>query len=628
MKTTSLVSLVALSLGVLHSGCAGQTPEDQDGAPGRVPELRSDVAGPKVKLIALTAIDRDEAPALGELAGRFGTTPAGDLDSGTGEGAGMEAFLDGAGALVADASRLDARAIDAARPLVHAASQAGIPLILENVTDPAPMAALVGVGFEAELALVEPSRGQPRSQITLFGDTAVTGTDTGEPVSRPGSSEPHEEEITARLVERLENPPMMLASATVGDYAPGTYWSYLVKRSTVYTWCPDNSSCPTGTQTATMDVQFQLQLVASKTPSAKFLVVSDAGAGMNPGSLTANYGGDLATNGRRAWFQEGVEVSIVPTGTSLSSYSHQPTTANQQNQYSVSNGCSFGGGLSGDGPSATFSCNLGTSSTQSVSDFTIFDNAAGLTSKWNYNMSYAPGYGAVQGSAYDSFDDLLDGVWTGALRDVPALAKSNLDPFFEVVYQADAGFTGTVPVTLSYTQSLRDTWTAPHFFWVDPYSTLKTATIPLSFTVDFDQVNVDHVPLVAKHSLKCLGIDGGSTATGAAVLQATCSGVQSQHFEMVNTPDLDGYKWIKPQHDGLCLTVSGGATTNGTAIIQKTCDPSKDHQRFLLVDSGNGYSYLKAKHSNKCIRVDAASTADGAAAVQWTCNGADDHRFR
>ncbi|MFT3769117.1 MAG: RICIN domain-containing protein [Minicystis sp.] len=686
-RTRVFTSLVPLALGLLPAACAPGATETAADADPTVETAPTDAPAKKITLVALTPISRDRAPMLSHLADRFALVDAGEaaerLGTATGQ-ARIDALLEGASALVADVEQLGARDLAAIRPLADAAAEAGVPLVLENIASPDRMAALVGLGFKADGALVESWDKARKSTITLLGKADVTresaadqatiervqraeiglgywemsgeereaiarklgkdsidlAADVDEAIARrdealaaPGEARPSPERVEAspddlaeqvaeRLVARVENPPLKPMSLSTSTYPIGTYKSYVVQRPSIYTWQPAALL-----QTATMDIQFKVELVASSATGRKYMVVSDAGSGFNPGTMLWD------GTEERGYFQDSLEIKVDHSDPALTSYAHQPLTQNESNTYTVSNGCSFGGSLGVDGPETSFSCSMSGASSTTTSDFSPIDLSAGLTTRWNFRMSYAPSAGAVGGGVYNEWDDLVD-PWTGFLRNVPNLAKSNFDPQFETIYWADSQFANTVPLSLQYKQTVRTTWVDWYLFVVKAHTQTLSQTINLSLAADFSRVSTDQawVTLTAKHSSKCIDVQSASTASGAPVVQESCTEANDQLVEFVKTIDQDGYYLFKPKHSlayNMCLTVADASTAEGASLVQAPCLASgNDNQKFKLVASGGNYYYLQAKHSGKCLTVSGASLSSGAPIVQQTCANTENQRFK
>lgn len=660
LSTRVVTFLMPVLVGVLPA-CTLAVPETLDGDGGGAPDVveASDVASSEVTLVALTPISRDRSPMLSHLSERFSVidveAAAERLAAAKGP-ADLEAAFPRGTTLVADVAALDERALDAIRPLADAAADVGVPLVLENVDAPERMASLVGLGFKTEGAIVEPSDRAQSFSITLLGDADTnveTSSDHGQlerlqgaradvaagPREDSGSKEddpaaglsiegidatPEElaEQVGDKLVERVMNPPMQVKSINPSEYPIGTFKSYLVKRASVLTWKPKDSY----SQTATMDVQFKVDLLASNgAEQGKFVVVSNMGSGFNTGPLMWNHSED------RGYFQDSLSIGVTHGSPHLTSYSHQPHTTNGSNTYTVSNGCSFGGGMEADGPMASFSCSTSSQSSQPISDFSVIDQSAGATTQWNFRMSYGLSTGAIMGGPYNSWGDLVD-PWTGYLRALPGLATSNFVPGFEAIYRAGLDFKGQVPFTLTAKQTMRNTWVDWYVFFSEAHTWASTMTQTLSMTADFSRVGTDEawVTLTAKHSNKCLDIEMGSTDDYARLIQFPCTEQPNQLFEFVKAVDDPGYVYIKPRHSvaqNKCLDVAWGSLADGAQIIQYGCKADADNQKFKLIESGGNYYYFQVKHSGKCITVPGASTG-GVPIVQQTCASSDNQRFR
>jgi hypothetical protein len=180
-----LTSLVPLALCLLPAACAPVIPDDGVSpalettpvAPAIDPAAVADAPAHKITLVALTPISRAKAPMLSNLADRFTLVDvaqgAARLGKAT-EPAELDALLEGASALVADVEQLSAQDLEAIRPLADAAAEAGVPLVLENITSADRMTALVGLGMKADGALIESWNRARNAQITLLGHSEVT----------------------------------------------------------------------------------------------------------------------------------------------------------------------------------------------------------------------------------------------------------------------------------------------------------------------------------------------------------------------------------------------------------------------------------------------------------------------
>ena len=131
--------------------------------------------------------------------------------------------------------------------------------------------------------------------------------------------------------------------------------------------------------------------------------------------------------------------------------------------------------------------------------------------------------------------------------------------------------------------------------------------------------------IVIRHSGKCLGIAGSSTANLAAAVQQTCDGRSGQSFAAVDAGG--GYVTLRATHSNRCLDVESGSTANLARIIQHDCHGG-NNQQFRLDAVDGTWSRLVARQSGRCVDVEAGSGADGAAIIQYDCHGGNNQQFR
>ncbi len=119
------------------------------------------------------------------------------------------------------------------------------------------------------------------------------------------------------------------------------------------------------------------------------------------------------------------------------------------------------------------------------------------------------------------------------------------------------------------------------------------------------------------HSGLCLGVEGGSTAATAAVVQQQCNGADYQSW---TTTDVGGgYIRLAVAHTGMCLNVEASSTADLARLIQYPCSDTANEQ-FELRPVTTDTVHLVARHSDKCVDIEAASTAAGARAIQYGCH--------
>jgi hypothetical protein len=158
---------------------------------------------------------------------------------------------------------------------------------------------------------------------------------------------------------------------------------------------------------------------------------------------------------------------------------------------------------------------------------------------------------------------------------------------------------------------------------VHPVSVVAADVVRIEFvtTTSGTQYNI-----VARHSGKCLDINGASTEDGALLLQWDCIGVSNQVFILV--PAGGDFYQIVAAHSNKCLDVDTSEDTyhNGAEVRQMTCSGA-DNQQFRLEDAGDGYFKIKAKHSELVLDVYGKSEDNGAKVVQWTDSSSTNQAF-
>ena len=132
-----------------------------------------------------------------------------------------------------------------------------------------------------------------------------------------------------------------------------------------------------------------------------------------------------------------------------------------------------------------------------------------------------------------------------------------------------------------------------------------------------------YVKLVNRHSGKVVGVSGGSTADGAAIVQQTDTGAASQRWQIVDVGG--GYVKVVNRNSGKVLDVASASTADGARVIQYG-DRGGANQQWRVVTSG-GYTKLVNRNSGKVLDVYQRSTVDGAAVVQWTDNGGPNQQW-
>lgn len=122
--------------------------------------------------------------------------------------------------------------------------------------------------------------------------------------------------------------------------------------------------------------------------------------------------------------------------------------------------------------------------------------------------------------------------------------------------------------------------------------------------------------LVARHSNKCVDVDGSSTARGANIQQYTCNNTNAQRFRLENAAN--GAFRLVNINSNKCMDVAGGRIENGTNIQQWDCNGLAP-QAFRFVAAANGSYKLKFENSGRCLDISGPTPNDRQNIHQWDC---------
>ena len=123
--------------------------------------------------------------------------------------------------------------------------------------------------------------------------------------------------------------------------------------------------------------------------------------------------------------------------------------------------------------------------------------------------------------------------------------------------------------------------------------------------------------IVAKHSGKCLDVEGARPDDGTNVQQWACGGGPNQRWRLVDKGG--GYYEIVAVHSGKCLDVAGGSFDDGANVIQWQCHGG-DNQLWRIERVGDAYRII-VKHSGKALDVEGAKPQNGANVQVWRYGG-------
>jgi Ricin-type beta-trefoil lectin domain len=118
---------------------------------------------------------------------------------------------------------------------------------------------------------------------------------------------------------------------------------------------------------------------------------------------------------------------------------------------------------------------------------------------------------------------------------------------------------------------------------------------------------------------------GGALAASAGAQGA--SAAPSAPAGHAQTRIVGVYYQIVARHSHKCVDVEGASTRDGAPVIQYHCIVRHVNQEFDFDLNRDGYYQIRARHSGKCLDVDSASTADGARIIQYRCHGGTNQQF-
>ncbi len=148
-----------------------------------------------------------------------------------------------------------------------------------------------------------------------------------------------------------------------------------------------------------------------------------------------------------------------------------------------------------------------------------------------------------------------------------------------------------------------------------------TAAVPL-FTASASAAVPAGVRLMAAHNGVCIQVRNEDTGR---IAQFPCmSSIGTDHDDEWHArPMSDGTYQIYATHSGKCMNVEDGATANGAAIVALRCNPAAStarNDRFTFVPvNGKSLYQIKAVHSGKCVTVP-GGTRPFQSIVQYTCS--------
>jgi hypothetical protein len=139
---------------------------------------------------------------------------------------------------------------------------------------------------------------------------------------------------------------------------------------------------------------------------------------------------------------------------------------------------------------------------------------------------------------------------------------------------------------------------------------------------DFGQSAGAYYQLVNRNSGMVLGVNGGSLANGAQLVQWASTGAADQAWHVTTT---SGVTKFGNRGSGQVLGIWQAGTANGNDAVQWLDTGSADQQWTLVADGA--YYKIKNVNSGLLLSVLGGSTTEGADIVQWADVGSLDQQW-
>jgi Glycosyl hydrolase family 59/Ricin-type beta-trefoil lectin domain-like/Concanavalin A-like lectin/glucanases superfamily len=152
-------------------------------------------------------------------------------------------------------------------------------------------------------------------------------------------------------------------------------------------------------------------------------------------------------------------------------------------------------------------------------------------------------------------------------------------------------------------------------------------------TDEFDNLSItpvgtppvaDTYQLLNRNSGLALAVAGGSTASGALIVQSAAQTSTAQDWKLTGT---NGQDTLVNVASGLALDVPASSTTEGVQLDQYTANGGAN-QHWLVNSTSDGYYTLANVNSGLVADVSGASKTAGAEVVQWPSNGGTNQEWQ
>ncbi|BCN31842.1 hypothetical protein [Anaeromicropila herbilytica] len=385
--------------------------------------------------------------------------------------------------------------------LINAALALGKPLILLNVKDGSILSKILGIGFRGRCIIV-----RPYSTYNVFNALGLTG----EVMQETGQAVVTQNEDGSRCFSVDETPcnecPPMECQAFFENLCVAEQVRMIEgildsEFKVPEELCPMPGSSPadlpesqfklnylaiegkwnlSDQQVTNNSVVMEISLIASFNPKYKYLRIRSVGAGFNPAN-----GADMQYNSTydRGYFQSHVNIHMQPNSSKLRTLSTEPKNVNKQAQYTTSSEFSVGVDLSKN-PTFSSSYTISETMTTTVSDFNIYNNGAGVTADWDFDLSL------TENSIWDIFDEEF--LKKAKVKELPALATRNLQAVTEAVWYADNTVNDVIGVQLYWEVDhfhcyVTGDWASYTEHYTHKWKTVGYQSTPVN--IDFGSVN-------------------------------------------------------------------------------------------------------------------------------------------
>lgn len=135
----------------------------------------------------------------------------------------------------------------------------------------------------------------------------------------------------------------------------------------------------------------------------------------------------------------------------------------------------------------------------------------------------------------------------------------------------------------------------------------------------------DVYTIQARHSGKCLDVQGDNHNNGAVIQQFSCNGGQNQQWILRSVGN--GFYNLISRSSHRCLDIRGVSRDDRVPAQLFSCN-NGDNQRFQLRHVGGSFFNLVARHSGKCLDVRGADTDNRAIVQQFSCTGGQNQQWQ